>query len=71
MHQKSLSICVVGSANHVAALNKKNDVIIYMFVVEIKFVILVFWCPKTVHFVGTSGTEIGGVMVYLEYVETL
>jgi hypothetical protein len=42
-----------------------------MFLVEITFKFLVFWCPQIVHFVGPSGIEIHGVLVDLEYVESL
>jgi len=61
-----MNICVRGSAIHVAIFNKKNHEIISMFLVEIEFMILVFWCPQTVHFVGPSSTQIGGVLVGLE-----
>jgi hypothetical protein len=71
MHQKSINIFSGGLANHVAVFNKENHGIISMFLVEIQFMFLVFWCPQAVYFVGPLGTEIGGVLVDIEYVEAL
>ena len=68
---KSINICVGGSANLVAVFIEENHEIISMFLVEIEFMILVFWCPQTVYFVGPLGTEIWGVLVDFEYVESL
>jgi len=62
-----MNICVGGLANRVAIFNKENNEIISLFLAEIEFIILVFWYPQTVHFVGPSSTQIGGILVGLEY----
>jgi len=71
MHQKSMNICVRGSANYVAVFNKENHEITCMFLVEIELAILVFWCPQTVHFVRPSGKKMGLVLVDLAYMEAI
>jgi hypothetical protein len=70
VHQESVNIWPEEQPIIMTVLNRDNRDSISMFLSEIESAVLVFWRAHTIRFIGPSGTEIGGVLIDLKFVQT-